>query len=188
MREPIISQFLLQLATWIFHFIPQPNCPDKAKGNVNAVRVVCWGSSVHLSFILIILQRRFGRAWHMNIWMAEVEWIRSLILCSHLCFVKLLVFLDSFGYQCILFPYCLGDFGHYDSDGFIYLVDRIKDLIKYKSNRVGWMIIAHLSNKSNRVDSSWAFAELQFQSYHLFIVEHRHTNIWTKYIQSRRHC
>ena len=31
---------------------------------------------------------------------------------------------------------CTGDVGHYDQHGYIYIVDRIKELIKYKGFQV----------------------------------------------------
>lgn len=32
-----------------------------------------------------------------------------------------------------------GDVGYYDSDGYIFIVDRIKELIKYKGYQVTWL-------------------------------------------------
>ncbi len=46
----------------------------------------------------------------------------------------------TLGAPCLKIPssvHSVGDVGHYDSDGFVYLVDRIKDLIKYKGYQVG---------------------------------------------------
>lgn len=43
-----------------------------------------------------------------------------------------------------------GDVGYYDEDGYFYIVDRCKELIKVKGNQVGYIVFFYLFQQFGR--------------------------------------